>query len=244
MDQLPEDIDPETDRVAELAITRIEQKRGLPIEELYVRYPFTKYPEEMTPRIWGHYFGMQALGHGVGLWEYGITHEMLDVPYIGGCGLANDYYFETGTLIENVSCKDCGRIEIPLHLNGQCGNCFQDITLVCQHCGVQYDESFFVEQLDVIRSGAPCGMGECLEIPLFPRMSYDEFCEQVPSIAPHIIADSIGANREETDFLVDKLLTVCYHNEVFLKQCKSAKGRDHIYAFMEHWKLALDKQKH
>ena len=74
-------------------------------------------------------------------------------------------------------------------------------------------------------------------------MSYAEFEQAVPAIAPYVIADGIGESREEAEFLVQKLLTVCAHNAEFLKRCKSGKGREHIYEFMQHWKDALDKQK-
>lgn len=65
----------------------------------------------------------------------------------------------------------------------------------------------------------------------------DETC-----ILPHIVAQAIGAEDEYIPYLVGRLLTICSHNATFYKQCKAGnRGRDHVYAFMEHWYLAVKK---
>lgn len=66
---------------------------GRPLAELFASYPGTLYDD---PGKWGHYAAMQAMGHGVGLWEYGIKTGpgALAMPRIefGGYSLDTDYF--------------------------------------------------------------------------------------------------------------------------------------------------------
>lgn len=49
---------------------------------------------ELTPELWGHYAAMQAMGHGVGLYDYGIDRDVLDTPHLefSQCDLEEDYF--------------------------------------------------------------------------------------------------------------------------------------------------------
>lgn len=47
---------------------------------------------------WGHYCAMQSMGHGVGLSDYGIEADAVNVPYVefGSHSLSRDYRFKRG----------------------------------------------------------------------------------------------------------------------------------------------------
>lgn len=55
---------------------------------------YLKHTGGLDPLTWGHYAAMQAMGHGVGLWEYDITDDAVKVPYVefGSHSLEKDYF--------------------------------------------------------------------------------------------------------------------------------------------------------
>lgn len=61
---------------------------------------YAAHPGEprLSLELWGHYAAMQAMGHGVGLWEYGIEGEALAVPNVefGSYSLERDYFKTEG----------------------------------------------------------------------------------------------------------------------------------------------------
>lgn len=90
MDQLPDALDPGALHAATTLKMDMERLNGDDIETLYQRHPGTTD----DPREWGHYAAMQAMGHGVGLFDYGITDEQIRVPsalFDSGC-LEQDYF--------------------------------------------------------------------------------------------------------------------------------------------------------
>lgn len=69
---------------------------GFPIVALFLRALASQTSgERLTPALFGHYAAMQSLGHGVGLFDYGV--KSVAVPYVafGSYSLACDYWHET-----------------------------------------------------------------------------------------------------------------------------------------------------
>ena len=88
LDQIPADFDPAAIRAADTLLKDIESLHG-PIESVY-----ESNRGGLDWITWGHYAAMQAMGHGVGLWEYGIEAR---IPYVefGSHSLEKDYFGST-----------------------------------------------------------------------------------------------------------------------------------------------------
>ena len=101
MDQLPEQIDPAAMHAAKTLYWQFERDLGLSLDGAYVALhgvdamPGDTYQEQA--RLFGHYAAMQAMGHGVGLWEHDVPAQLEEkVPYIefGSHSLERDYFTE------------------------------------------------------------------------------------------------------------------------------------------------------
>src|SRR5690625_2299505 len=90
VDQLPEETDPEALKAAERLIMGLLEGNMMWVGALYLRHK-----GGLDTRTWGHYAAMEAMGHGVGLWEY---VEGVKVPEIEFTGLHLDrnYFQPTG----------------------------------------------------------------------------------------------------------------------------------------------------
>jgi hypothetical protein len=109
-DVLPEETDPEALEAAASLATALCQCNGVAnLAELYQRaqeIPKNRYADrKLTPDLFGHYLGMEGMGHGVGLESFGIesvdggivrsgeilkvacTPETIAVPYLGSIAL-------------------------------------------------------------------------------------------------------------------------------------------------------------
>lgn len=90
----PRDTDPSALHAARTLKFDMERKFDMSLEALYEAHPADRVPEAvdpLDPERWGWYAAMGAMGHGVGLWDFGID---LDVPYVefGSYSLERDYF--------------------------------------------------------------------------------------------------------------------------------------------------------
>lgn len=90
MNQLPDACDPAALHAARTLRMDMERVNGVPIADLYAQHPGTTD----DARDWGHYAAMQAMGHGVGLSDYDISRDQVQVPYVefGAYSLEKDYF--------------------------------------------------------------------------------------------------------------------------------------------------------
>jgi hypothetical protein len=90
MDQLPAVIDSAALHAADTLTFQLELMHGMPVASLYESNNATN---ELKAQEWGHYAAMQAMGHGVGLFDYDID---LKVPHVefGSHSLSRDYFTE------------------------------------------------------------------------------------------------------------------------------------------------------
>lgn len=71
-----------------------------------------------------------------------------------------------------------------------------------------------------------------------------DFDKDLKILMPEVIADSVAGmgNQELADKLAEKARIVYKHNPTWAKKITDTeKGRDTLYAFMEHWKLGYDR---
>ena len=101
MDQLPDVIDPAAEHAAKILRVDIERLNGKTIDQLMaliVEHGDGDRPE--TVECFGHYAAMQAMGHGVGLYDaFGdYVHDTIKVPYVefGSHSLINDHMSDPG----------------------------------------------------------------------------------------------------------------------------------------------------
>jgi hypothetical protein len=107
MDSMPEEIDSAAIQAAEtlcMGMERANNAKGSMLEfwdiaKLYNRacqIGKGQGDREHTPEMFGHYCAMQALGHGVGLWDaFGKdVYEAIKVPHheFGSYSLSKDYF--------------------------------------------------------------------------------------------------------------------------------------------------------
>lgn len=91
-DVAPSQIDPAATHAAETLANDMARANGVrDIVNLYERDP-----AGLEAHVWGHYAAMQAMGHGVGLWEYSISYHhgsSFQVPRVefGDYSLTLDY---------------------------------------------------------------------------------------------------------------------------------------------------------
>ena len=104
MDQLPDEIDHAAIHAAKTLYIQFERAfnefhgEWESLDGDYIRtYGIEKMwgnSQKENEQLFGHYAAMQAMGHGVGLWEY-CAHQISDhVPYIefGAYSLEKDYF--------------------------------------------------------------------------------------------------------------------------------------------------------
>lgn len=86
-DLMPEQIDED----CVVAATELVIKLGGKYASVYgtLSTLYSVYDGGLTPSEWGHYAAMQAMGHGVGLSDYGIDIEVPNVE----CPLLSKEYF-------------------------------------------------------------------------------------------------------------------------------------------------------
>jgi len=99
MDQLPEQINPAAMHAAKTLYWQFRQALNVDLDGAYIwLHGIDAMPgdsEQEKARLFGHYAAMQAMGHGVGLWEYDIPAQIEEkVPYIefGSHSLEKDYF--------------------------------------------------------------------------------------------------------------------------------------------------------
>ena len=84
---MPREIDPAAVSAADkLAICLQAANYAQRIDKIY-----SENTGGLSPEDWGHYAAMEAMGHGVGLWEYDVN---INVPYMefGSYSLEKDYF--------------------------------------------------------------------------------------------------------------------------------------------------------
>ena len=82
MDQLPTEIDPAAITAAKTLYKEFEANLGLKLDDAYVKLHGIDMMPDQDPETFGHYAAMQAMGHGVGLWEYCCSQLHSKVPYL------------------------------------------------------------------------------------------------------------------------------------------------------------------
>lgn len=84
---MPVITDPAALHAADTLIKGMETANHVTVQEMYAIEP-----GGLKPSLWGHYAAMQAMGHGVGLHDYGIDNVV--VPYVefGSHSLERDYF--------------------------------------------------------------------------------------------------------------------------------------------------------
>lgn len=97
MNQLPQVIDPAAIHAARTLCLGIERAHGVTIDALFNGLePIWAGDREYSASIFGHYCAMQAMGHGVGLYDAGgdSVHDCVKIPYteFGSHSLENDYF--------------------------------------------------------------------------------------------------------------------------------------------------------
>ena len=97
MDVMPDEIDPAAIHAANTLMMDIERVNGKPLESLMaVIEEKGDGDRPNTVEMFGHYAAMQAMGHGVGLYDaFGSeVHDVVKVPYIefGSYSLSKDYF--------------------------------------------------------------------------------------------------------------------------------------------------------
>jgi hypothetical protein len=99
LDVMPETIDPAAMHAARTLRFDIERENGKPITAILAWVADNADGDrEPTAEMFGHYCAMQAMGHGVGLYDaFGSTvHDSIRVPYVefGQHSLQRDYFPE------------------------------------------------------------------------------------------------------------------------------------------------------
>ena len=101
MDRMPEEIDPAAIYAARTLAMDIEHENRKTIAKLMELVETMGCGDRpATVEYFGHYCAMQAMGHGVGLYDaFGeIVANVISVPYVafGGYSLERDYFEQEG----------------------------------------------------------------------------------------------------------------------------------------------------
>jgi hypothetical protein len=95
MDLLPKEADPASIEAGGTLLAAMENQFGKPIADLLwdAQGEAEANGYDLTPETFGHYAAMEAMGHGVGLFDYGVKW---DIPYVGfgEYSLEKDYRYE------------------------------------------------------------------------------------------------------------------------------------------------------
>lgn len=99
MDQIPREIDPAAIHAADTLLMDLERVNKKPLSELFaIVETLGEGDRPNTMEYFGHYCAMQAMGHGVGLYDAfgGEVRETIKVPYVefSQCSLEKDYTYE------------------------------------------------------------------------------------------------------------------------------------------------------
>jgi hypothetical protein len=91
-DVMPAIIDKHAWHAARILYMQMQAVNGVSMETLYERAKLESGNPDFPIKDFGHYAAMEAQGHGVGLFDYGIFGIM--VPYIefGSHSLERDYF--------------------------------------------------------------------------------------------------------------------------------------------------------
>jgi len=97
MNVMPDDIDPAAIHAANTLVMDIERINGKPLESLLdLIDDIADGDRPATAEYFGHYAAMQAMGHGVGLYDsFGSeVYDVVKIPYIafGSYSLSKDYF--------------------------------------------------------------------------------------------------------------------------------------------------------
>lgn len=97
MNAMPDDIDPSAVHAAETLLMDLERKNGKDLDTLMGMIERDGDGDRPnTVEMFGHYCAMQAMGHGVGLYDaFGQDmHAAIQVPYVefGSHSLERDYF--------------------------------------------------------------------------------------------------------------------------------------------------------
>lgn len=96
LDIMPTEVDPAADHAARTLRLDFERLNGCTIADALVRIEAEADGDrEPTVEMFGHYCAMQAMGHGVGLYDaFGSVSSEFTVPYVefGSHSLALDYF--------------------------------------------------------------------------------------------------------------------------------------------------------
>lgn len=97
MDVMPQAVDPAAIHAAETLLIDIEWANGKTLGELFsIVETMGEGDRPNTMEHFGHYCAMQAMGHGVGLYDaFGSeVYKTITIPYVefGSYGLEKDYF--------------------------------------------------------------------------------------------------------------------------------------------------------
>ena len=97
MSVMPDEIDPAAIHAANTLASDIERINGKPLESLLdLIDDIADGDRPATAEYFGHYAAMQAMGHGVGLYDsFGSeVYDVVKIPYIafGSYSLSKDYF--------------------------------------------------------------------------------------------------------------------------------------------------------
>ena len=97
LDIMPAEIDPSAIHAAKTLYMDMERVNSNSIEELFsYACSFADGDRDATIEAFGHYCAMQAMGHGVGLYDaFGkVVYETIKIPYVefGSHSLDKDYF--------------------------------------------------------------------------------------------------------------------------------------------------------
>jgi hypothetical protein len=98
MDIMPKEIDKSAIHAANTLCMEMERHYGRPINEIFdilCKHTEGEGDIDHTPENFGHYAAMQAMGHGVGLYDaFGKKSDAVKVPYteFGAYSLEKDYF--------------------------------------------------------------------------------------------------------------------------------------------------------
>ena len=87
---MPQEFDSSAWHAADCLIFGMESENKMPIDSVHATC-CADIP--LTAADFGHYSAMQSMGHGVGLFDYGVT-DQTRVPYVefGSHSLQRDYF--------------------------------------------------------------------------------------------------------------------------------------------------------
>lgn len=89
LDLIPSEFDPAAWHAADTLIFDMESANGMPVESIFATLACDP---PITVADFAHYSAMQSMGHGVGLFDYGISHVVIPDVEFGSHSLQKDYF--------------------------------------------------------------------------------------------------------------------------------------------------------